>query len=270
MAAKRPDGYHDIETLFERISLYDVLRFKTIPSGIRLVCTGRPLPDGPGNLVYRAAALLKEKYGVKEGVEIRLEKKIPVAAGLGGGSSDAAAALLGLNRVWKLRLSRKALLGHAASLGSDVAFFVLDTPYALGAGRGEKLKPVSSRVRLWHVLASPPLEVLTKDIYSALRPEDFGSQRIQPSDFFTAYRAKDPDRLGQALYNTLEKVVLDRAHILRRVKSDFLLTGVDGVLMSGSGPTVFALLRTEKEAKRVASAMRRKYNFAFTVVSTAL
>jgi len=136
---KRVDGYHDIETLFERISLCDILTFRLKENGISLRCQGEKLPSDSNNLIYRAAFLLKSTYAVKQGIDICLQKKIPVAAGLGGGSSDAATTLLALNRIWKLNLSLEKLLKHATELGSDVPFFVMQTPFAIGKGRGGEI-----------------------------------------------------------------------------------------------------------------------------------
>ena len=166
---KRPDGYHEIETLFERISLRDEIVLSSIKSGIQIRSDSRQIPKGPGNIAYRAAKLLKDTFHVRTGIAIKIRKKIPVSAGLGGGSSNAATVLLGLNRLWKLRLSRRKLLRLAARLGSDVPFFILEMPFALGRGRGGILKKISApRVKLWHVVVKPPFGISTKKAYEAL------------------------------------------------------------------------------------------------------
>ena len=154
--AKRPDGYHDIETLMVAVNIFDTLKFREDSSGdIRLACNRPELSTGPDNLVVRAAALLKRQTGCEKGARIRLVKRIPLAAGLAGGSSDAAVTLIGLNRLWKLQLSPKQLMSLATELGSDVAFF-FSTPAAWCTGRGERVTRLRLGKPLWFVLAVLP------------------------------------------------------------------------------------------------------------------
>ena len=135
---KRPDGYHNLRTVFERISLSDTITLKEIGTPeIKIISDSKEIPCDRRNLAYKAAEILKEDLGIEKGLEIRIKKIIPVGAGLGGGSSNAASVLLGLNRLWRLGLSRRRLLGYAARLGSDVSFFIYDCPYALGTSRGK-------------------------------------------------------------------------------------------------------------------------------------
>ena len=136
---KRPDGYHNLRTVFERISLSDTIILKEIDSPeIRIISDSKDIPRDSRNLAYKAAEIIKEDLGISKGVEIRIKKIIPVGAGLGGGSSNAASVLLGLNRLWRLGLSRGRLLGYAARLGSDVSFFIYNCPYAIGVSRGKR------------------------------------------------------------------------------------------------------------------------------------
>lgn len=256
---KRPDGYHELDTLFERVSLYDRLKFFHAPSGTKLRITGRRLPAGRGNLIVRAAELLKKRYRIKSGVRIELDKKIPVAAGLGGGSSDAAATLLGLNRFWNLGLLRKRLLEYAAELGSDVPFFILETALARGKGRGEKLSTFRSPGRLWHVLAFPKLRVLTAEVYRAMRPQFWDKP----------FKGKSPSKSGPSFcVNSLERVVLPRYPVLSKIKADFILAGADAALLSGSGPTVFCLAQSKSHAESIARKMKRKHRIPFHVAHT--
>jgi 4-diphosphocytidyl-2C-methyl-D-erythritol kinase len=164
---KRKDSYHNILTVFEKISLADTIRISKIPSGIE-VSSDRFITRSPeDNIAYRAARMLIRKKRLKCGVRIQIIKRIPVAAGLGGGSSDAAAVLLGINRLFRLNLTKRALLGLGAALGADVPFFLLEKPFAIGRSKGERLEAIDSRKRYWHLIANPGFKVSTKDIYNA-------------------------------------------------------------------------------------------------------
>ena len=160
---RRPDGYHEIETLFERIDLADELTFEP-HEALALTCTDPALSCGEDNLVLRAARALQQESGLTRGARIHLVKHIPIAAGLGGGSSDGAATLLGLNALWDLRWTRARLAELGARVGSDVAFFLTDTPFAIGRGRGERCEPVAGARALVHVRAVPPERLATADV----------------------------------------------------------------------------------------------------------
>lgn len=289
VVGKRPDGFHELDTLFESIDAHDVLTFREIPSGIRLTTNRSTLPNGPKNLVYRAADLIRSECGVRTGVRIHLEKRLPVAAGLGGGSSDAATTLLALNKLWKLELPLKKLLELAGRFGSDIPFFVLQKPFAVGRGRGEVLRPVSARIRLWHVLVTPRLHVLAKDVYGRLNApamradgsidsrRSTGSDDLIPNPAATSNRAVsalvrgDYDRLKSTVFNSLEAPVLAMHPALERIKQDLILAGANVAIVSGSGPTVFGLIRTEREARAVANRIRKKHpSRQIIVTSTAL
>jgi len=267
---KRPDGYHELDTLFESLHVWDVLRFSKGPSRIRLTCSIKSLPTGPKNLVYKAALLLKERYGVTSGVQIHLQKNLPVASGLGGGSSDAASTLLALNRFWNLRLSQKVLLKHAAELGSDIPFFILKSPYAIGRGRGDRLQQVSTRYKLWHVLITPRLYVLAKDVYRALKPGSLTRSRTGARMLKLAVQNRDFKKLKGLLSNTLEHVLLEKYPVIRRLKNDLLEAGAEVSLVSGSGPTVFGITRSKRDAQNIMRKLRRKHpTKKITVASTA-
>jgi 4-diphosphocytidyl-2-C-methyl-D-erythritol kinase len=250
---KRPDGYHDIATLMVAVTLFDVLRFKEEDSGdIRLTCRNPELSTGPDNLVYRAAALLKEYTGCKKGVSIRLTKRIPLAAGLAGGSSDAAATCIGLNRLWNLGLSRKELAKLGAKLGSDVAFF-FSSPAAWCTGRGEKVKPLELKKKLWFVLIAMPVGLSTARVYQnvqvPLRPETGKEIR-------RAMQSGDVEEIGVRLHNRLQSTAEKLCPAVREVCERVKKLDPAGVLMSGSGPSVFALCRHRHEAVRIARQLR--------------
>lgn len=256
---RRADGYHELETLFERISLGDVIFLKLIPSGIRLQTNSTNIPQGPKNLVWRAATLLQNRYDVKKGVAIRLQKKIPVAAGLGGGSSNAATVLLGLNRLWKLKLSQKELLGLAAELGSDVPFFVLDTPLALGRGRGEILRKIRPpKTPIWHCLVKPAFGISTKEAYGGLSLKRLTPPRTDVRMLLHSIHRGDSTRVPELLTNSLEVYLNNRVTTIFRIKKELVKNGAFASLMSGSGPTVFGLFCSQTKAARAAKILKKK------------
>jgi 4-diphosphocytidyl-2-C-methyl-D-erythritol kinase len=267
---KRKDGYHELETVFERIGLGDRLTLSERPDGIRLRVQGQKVPAGPTNLVWRAAELLQRRYRVQKGVAIVLEKNIPVAAGLGGGSSNAAAALLGLNRLWKLRLSRATLLKLGAELGSDVPFFILETPFALGTGRGEKLKKIASGAsRFWHVVVRPDFGISTQEAYAAVGAPSLTLPRADVKIIVQSIRKGDPQPLASLLSNSLELALNKRLTTISKIKKSLLTEGALGALLSGSGSCVFGLFPSEGTARRAARRLRRsKRTWKVFVAST--
>ena len=166
VVGKRPDGYHELETFFERIDLADELTFTPQSHGMTVTCDDPSLDCGPENLVTKAAAMVQETCGVQQGIAIHLIKRIPIASGLGGGSSDAATTLIGLRQLWDVRLSHPQLLELASRLGSDVPFFLEEAAFAIGRGRGDQCEPLDGALpTLWHVVVVPPARLSTKDVY---------------------------------------------------------------------------------------------------------
>lgn len=268
---KRADGFHALETLFVRLPLADKLTLTDRPRGIRLVTSAR-VPKGPKNLAYRAAALLIEESKKERGVEIRLEKRIPSEAGLGGGSSDAAAVLIGLNRLWRLGHSVSRLSRIGAKIGSDVPFFVSQSAYAVGRGRGEVIRPVASKRRFWHVLVKPFFGISTKEAYG-----EYARLARSRARFLTPpkggvnilvrfLRNTRQNTLPDGFFNSLELALNKRVTKISEIKTTLLEQGAAAALLSGSGSTVFGVFWTEKEARRAASAFRGKRGYrVFTV-----
>ncbi len=257
---RRPDGFHDLETVFERLSLGDDVTLHLIPSGIKLQTGTRRIPSGPKNLAWRAASLLQERCGVKKGVRIRLKKRIPVSAGLGGGSSNAAAVLLGLNRLWDLRLSEKELLALGSELGSDVPFFVLNTPFAAAKGRGEILRRLPSPKRkIWHCLVKPSFGISTKEAYEGLNPRALTPPGSDVKMLVHSIHKGDFRQFSKLLTNSLEVSLNKRVTTISKIKNELLRQGAIASLMSGSGSTVFGVFRTEREAGRAARALKRNH-----------
>jgi 4-diphosphocytidyl-2-C-methyl-D-erythritol kinase len=251
--AKRPDGYHDIETLMVAVNLFDTLKLREEPGGdIKLTCKHPDLSTGSDNLVIRAAALLKQQTGCEKGARIRLTKRIPLAAGLAGGSSDAAATLFGLNQLWKLGLTRARLTDLAKDLGSDVAFF-FSAPAAWCTGRGERVIPLKLGRPLWFVLAVLPKGLSTARVYGGLQvPEDpLGGTEIR-----RAVEAGKVTEIGHRLHNRLQTVAQRLCPAIGTVSQRLAQLEPVGVLMSGSGPSVYALCRNHGEAVRIARQSR--------------
>lgn len=264
---KRPDGYHALESLMVVIDLFDTLvvhpSLRASPcagktgtgsaAAITLTCDPPGLPTGPENLVVKAALALRERVGRPElGAEIHLTKRIPTQAGLAGGSSDAALALLALNRVWKVALTREELAGMAAVIGSDVAFF-LTPPAAWCEGRGEVVTPEPVGRPFDFVLVCPPVGMATGAVYSSLKvpAAPVGGDAVR-----RAVRAGDPVALGRALFNRLEEPAFALSPEVRDIRNRLAGVSPCGARMSGSGSAVFAVCRSREEATGVAAAFR--------------
>ncbi len=262
---QRPDGFHELETLFERISLADELTLEPAEHRITLYCNDPSLTVGPDNLILRAAALLQETKSTKMGATISLVKQIPIASGLGGGSSDAAATLVALNQLWKLKLPPAKLRELAAQLGSDVPFFLEPSAFAIGRGRGERCEVVSGRMpSLWHVLVVPPERLSTKDVYA-----DFAAQR-RAGATQTALTPETPSitmclhalrngslgELAKGLLNDLEPVAIRRCPVIHGIHAFLRNNGCLASLLSGSGSAVFGLFETEALAINAAKRLR--------------
>jgi 4-diphosphocytidyl-2-C-methyl-D-erythritol kinase len=250
---KRPDGYHEIATLMVAVSLYDTLEFTEEESGrLELTCDEPSLSCGPDNLVWRAAELLRQRYGVSRGARIRLTKRIPLAAGLAGGSSDAAATLAGLNRLWDLGLSRPELATRAAELGSDVAFFFA-TPAAWCTGRGEIVTPTPLGKPLHLLLACPDAGLATADVYRGVTLPD---KPLDGQAIRQALAGGDLREVGRELYNRLQPAAEKLCPEVVETYARLGKGGALGRLMSGSGTSVFALCAGRREAVDSARRLR--------------
>lgn len=260
---KRKDNYHSLRTLFEKIDLSDTILLTSRPdTKITIRCNDPQVPKDHSNLCYRSAALLQKCGKVRSGVDITLIKRIPVSAGLGGGSSNAATVLVGLNRLWKLKYSREKLAGYARNLGSDVPFFVYDARFALGAGRGDLITPLrlSPKVKLWHVLVVPRIAVSTPLIFK--KWDEYIKQApgltTSSSDVklsIQALRKRHLSLLSGLLFNSLERITLKLYPEVKRIKGALTHLGVKTILMSGSGPAVFGVVSGRKEAQALRSRL---------------
>lgn len=253
---KRPDGYHEIETVFERIDLTDELTFEPAPA-LSLTCTAPSLSCDNDNLVMKAARLLQQESRAATGAKIHLVKRIPIAAGLGGGSSDAATTLVGLNALWKLGLSRQRLKELGAQLGSDVPFFLEPEAVAIGRGRGEQCEPIPDVPTLWHVLVCPDAQLSTREVYQGI--EGFNLTASRPSITMIAHALRNGSALAglaEGLWNDLEPEAIRRCPIIALIQSHLRTLGCLAARISGSGPSVFGLCRDAAHAHDLAAAMR--------------
>lgn len=258
---RRPDGYHDLRMVMQRIGLCDELEITlSEPPGIRVSCDGADLPEDEGNLVWRAAAAMLKISGKQTGVCIRLAKKIPVAAGLGGGSSDAASTILGLNWLLGLELDERTLMEIGLSLGADVPFFIFSRP-AVATGIGEKLAPLDGIAPVWLLLVNPGIHVSTAWVYqNLLLTTDKVAAKIP-------FLYNSADEICAILANDLEEVTEKRFPVIAEIKELMMAWGARGALMSGSGPTVFAVFADEQSA-RLAEEKIVRDNWFTAVVPT--
>lgn len=263
---KRQDDYHNLKTIFERIDLCDELSFTANRSGfIKIICDHPQVPVGPKNLVYKAAKLLQQRFGVSKGITVNINKRIPVAAGLAGGSSNAATALIGLNRCWGLRLPQEVLIDIGNQLGSDIAFFLHNCPWALGESRGEKIKKLNIRKKYWHILVTPKVKMYTAKVYEALNLKTLTNKKDNVNILIHSLQKKDINNILLLLKNDLEQGILCLAPKLCNIVSRMEVVGVKGVLFSGSGPSVFGIVRSKKEAERLCDLLKNTYSQVFAV-----
>lgn len=247
---KRPDGYHEVEMVMQSIELHDDLEFYPAGRDISLTVEGGDLSPGPDNLVCRAAELIRRRGKIRTGVKIRLVKAIPVAAGLGGGSADAAAALKALNKLWETGLSLSELMSLGEQLGSDVPFCLLGGT-ALARGRGEQLEQLPPCPRLGLVLVKPRFSVSTASVYRAYTPRTT-VKRPDNHAMIGAIRNKEINSIAKNLANALESVTIGMHPEIEEIKAKLVCAGALGVLMSGSGPTVFGLAEDMESARDIA------------------
>ncbi len=259
---KRSDGYHNIYTIFEKIALLDKIEIKSRPDNIIKIISDSPdIPKDKNNIVDRAALFLKKDFNISDGVNIKIKKNIPVGAGLGGGSANGAAVLIALDKFWKLNLSISGLLKYAARLGSDVAFFLYKESFAIGSGRGERIKPIKAAgKKFWHIVVVPRVKALTKDVYREL-----GLDNIRRK---FSINSKEVRNLDFPFFNRLEEVTFKKFPQVKKIKDNLEKLGARNVLMSGSGSSVFGIVGSRKEGLEKAEFFKGNKNLRVFVVRT--
>ncbi len=262
IVGKRPDGYHELETVMLPLDFGDQIALQSRKTGITLACDDPRLPTDDSNLAVRAAKVMAEAFGTDRGAKIGLKKRTPLAAGLGGGSSNAAATLLGLDRLWKLNTPSEKLHTLAASLGSDINFFMAGGA-ALCRGRGEKIEPVPCKLSGAILLVNPGFGISTKWAYESWAKAAPESRLTGPppevSLLLRALAEDDLTGVSRCLFNSLEAPSIRKFPVLELIKRAMRDDGAVGALMSGSGATVFGLFPDAKLAKTSARKVREQF-----------
>lgn len=251
---KREDGYHEVKMVMQTIHLFDRLEIKkTVSNDITLTTNLAFLPANENNLVYKAAKLLKDEFNIPDGVDVKLNKHIPVAAGMAGGSTDAAATLYGMNRIFDLGLSREGLMERGVKIGADVPYCIMRGT-ALAEGIGEKLTALPPMVKCPVLIAKPQISVSTKFVYENLKLND-STPHPDIDKLIGDIREKDLEKIAADMGNVLETVTIPHYPAIAEIKEHMLEHGAVGAMMSGSGPTVFGLFDEEKIAEAAYEAM---------------
>ena len=263
---KREDGYHEVRMIMQTIQMYDVLEMRKVKKpGISLSVNYTYIPSDERNLVYKAAKLLRDEFQVKEGVEIRLEKFIPVAAGMAGGSSDAAAALVGVNRLFKLGLSEKDLMERAVNIGADVPYCVMRGT-ALAEGIGEKLTRIAQVPDCFVLIGKPGINVSTKAAYESLQLDQIQTHP-DIDGMIRDIESGDLRAMTEKMENVFEPGIIGRYPVIGEIKALMEEHGALKAMMSGSGPTVFGIFDDRKKMEEAAAVLRES-RLAKTVFAT--
>lgn len=255
---RREDGYHEVRMIMQTIQLYDRLDIKrTQEPGIQIQTNLSFLPVNENNLIYKAAKLLMDEFSIIDGVSVKLDKRIPVAAGMAGGSTDAAAMLIGVNRLFSLGLTKRQLMERGVQIGADVPYCIMRGT-ALAEGIGEALSPLPPMVKCPVLVAKPSISVSTKFVYQNLKLDD---TTIHPDidRLIDDIKAKNLHDIAAHMGNVLETVTIPNYPVIDEIKKHMLSNGAVGAMMSGSGPTVFGLFDDEDTAKKAYKAMRSSH-----------
>ena len=254
---RRENGYHDVRMIMQSIYLYDEVKIiKRKEPGIRLATNLGFLPVGEGNIAYKAAQMLTEEFQLDQGVEIMLDKHIPVAAGLAGGSSDAAAVLFGMNRLFRLRLTQKELMDRGVKLGADVPYCIMRGT-VLAEGIGEELSVLPPMPKCTVLIAKPPVSVSTKTVYEALDAKAI-TEHPDIDGIIEGLKQGDVRAVAASMGNVLEDVTVPMYPVIDEIKKEMMAAGALGAMMSGSGPTVFGLFENRAAAKAAQRKIREK------------
>lgn len=254
---RRENGYHDVRMVMQTVYLYDrVILEKTREPGIEISTNLPYLPVNENNIAYKAAELLQREFGIREGIRISLEKHIPVAAGMAGGSSNAAAVLFGMNRMFDLGLSEEGLKERGVTLGADVPYCIMRGT-VLAEGIGEILTPLPPLPKCYVLIAKPPLSASTKTVYEKIDKEGVGSHP-DIDGILAGLQEGDLQQVADSMGNVLEQVMLEEYPVLRKIKDVMIGAGALNAMMSGSGPTVFGIFTSRGKAKAAAARLKRQ------------
>lgn len=262
---KRQDGYHLVEMIMQTIDLYDLIEIKEIEDNqIVIKSTSNEIPLDCNNLMYKATNLIKQMFDIDKGVEIYIEKNIPVAAGMAGGSSNAAAMLVGLNKLWNLNLKNQQLEQIGLKLGADVPFCI-NGGAVLASGIGEKLTPIKGLTKdVCILVCKPDLFVSTKEVYECIDSKDI-EKRPNNEFLIECLKNKDNKQLATNMFNVLEEVTAEKYPVIEQIKNIMIKNKALGAMMSGSGPTVFGLYENMEDAQKCKSILENQFKQTFVV-----
>ena len=255
-------GYHNIQSLMQHVELHDNISFEKLNEDLIIVQSNNPDLESKENLAYKAASILKDGFKVKGGVRINIEKNIPMSAGLGGGSSNAANTLVILNKMWGLGLSQNKLISLGAQIGSDVPFFVVGKT-ALVGGVGDKIRPLRKSLSINLVLVNPGIKVSTSWAYKKFDKYKSKPTKKNVKDMMRAINKKDVKRISENVYNDFDAIIEKKFMIVREIKTSFKKFGALGSMVSGSGPTVFGLFDSIYPAREAYFKLKDLYPFVF-------
>lgn len=254
---RRENGYHDVRMVMQTVYLYDrVILEKTREPGIEISTNLPYLPVNENNIAYKAAELLQREFGIREGIRISLEKHIPVAAGMAGGSSNAAAVLFGMNRMFDLGLSEEGLKERGVTLGADVPYCIMRGT-VLAEGIGEILTPLPPLPKCYVLIAKPPLSASTKTVYEKIDKEGIKSHP-DIDGILAGLREGNLQQVAGSMGNVLEQVMLEEHPVLQKIKDVMVGSGALNAMMSGSGPTVFGIFTSRGRARAAAARLKRQ------------
>ena len=253
---RRPDGYHEVKMIMQTVKLHDTLTFETVDEDVIVLSTNADeLPVNEDNLVYKACRMLKQEYQITRGIRVFLQKELPVAAGMAGGSTDAAAVLYGMNSMFELGLSKGELMQRGVKIGADVPYCIMRGT-ALAEGIGEKLTALPPMVKCPVLIAKPQISVSTKFVYENLKLNE-GIVHPDIDTLVSDIEAKDLPKIAADMGNILETVTIPNYPVIAQIKDLMKEQGALNAMMSGSGPTVFGLFDTEETAVRAYEKMRK-------------
>ena len=262
---KRQDGYHLVEMIMQTIDLYDLIEINEKDNDqITIKSTSDEIPLDCNNLVYKAANLIKKTFNINKGEEIHIKKNIPVAAGMAGGSSNAAAVLVGLNKLWNLNLSNQQLEKIGLKLGADVPFCI-NGGAVLASGIGEELTPIKGLTKdVCILVCKPDLFVSTKEVYECIDSKDI-DKRPNNKFLIECLKNEDTRQLAENMFNVLEGVTMDKHPVIQQIKDIMTNNRALGAMMSGSGPTVFGLYENREDAVKCKAILEKQFKQTFVV-----
>lgn len=263
--AKRQDGYHNIETIMQSINLADKIYIKEKKEGIKIKCNHPMVPVDDQSLTYRSAKMILNRCGITKGVKIEIDKKIPLASGMAGGSSNSASILVGINKLFTLNLSNKELREIGEELGMDVPFCIQNGT-ALAYHKGEKVTPLPLiNPPLWIIIINPGFEIPTKWAYNNLDFEQIKKEKNNTKAMLKALKERELQGIAKNLFNSFEGLIIKKYPEIEKIKDRIIREGALGTLMSGSGPTVFGIAPDKEQALKIYRKLKSEYKSIWAV-----